>query len=241
LPSSAQFPAETAKVKVLLVDDDQIARMSLSNIVSGMPGVAGVVEAEDGEQAWALLAAGLRPALCCCDIRMPRLDGLGLLQRVRGHRVLRHLPMVLISSASDRETVQTAIAGGVAGYILKPFLAAQTRSTLQRVLCDRQATESEPVHVTRRRLGLDGEQLRGLLRDLQDAAAAAHPRRTRGGTSTGQLRPLHDAAVQLGLWRGAGLLAEAMKDPDPVLHDQVLDELTRLVDVQLAGPGLHAA
>ena len=228
----------------MLVDDDEIARMSLSNIVFRIAGVSGVVEAEDGEQAWALLEGGLRPALCCCDIRMPRLDGLGVLQRIRSHPVLRQLPVVLISSASDRETVQSAIASGVAGYILKPFLAVQTQATLERVLVDRLATEAEPVHVTRRRLAMDSDNLQRVLRKLRDDAASARAKVDDAGSGDDHQRRLlnlHSGAVLLGLWRGAGLLNEAIKDPSPAMHRQILDELARLVDVQLAASGPQPA
>lgn len=230
-------------MKVLLVDDDEISRMSLSNIVSGIAGVNGMPEAEDGEQAWALLEGGLRPSLCCCDIRMPRLDGLGLLQRMRRHAVLRHMPVVLISSASDRDTVRSAIAGGVAGYILKPFLAAQTRATLDRVLRDRLATQAESPQVTRRRLGVDGDMLHRLLRKLRDDTNSARSTMDAdaGAAYDHRLQRLHSGAMLLGLWRGTSLLQDAMQDASPDVHRQVLDELAHLVDVQLQAAGPQPA
>jgi two-component system chemotaxis response regulator CheY len=209
--------------------------MALSNIVLGVEGVTGALEAEDGEQAWDLLQAGLRPALCCFDIRMPRLDGLGLLQRMRAHVVLRHTPVVLVSAASDRETVQTAIEGGAAGYILKPFLAPRTRATLARVLRERLAAEAEPVQSTRRRLALDGPRVLQLLDRLrQDVLGARETVAGDSAEAAGLLQRLHGGAAQLGLWRGASLLQDAL-DParaDAGLRGQVLDEVVRLVDQQ---------
>jgi two-component system chemotaxis response regulator CheY len=229
-------------MKILIVDDDEIARMSLSNILGGL---GAIVEAEDGELAWRLLEDGLRPSLCCCDVVMPNLDGLGLLQRTREHPIFRDMPMVLISSASDRQTVQTAIAGGVAGYILKPFLAVQTRATVDRVLREKRAAQAEPVLVTRRRLGVDMEQLHKLLHKLvNDVAqfdrAQAEPVPGSATPADGPaaaaawLQRLHSGAVVLGLWRAATLLKGALDDSSSLRERQlVVREVARLVDEQL--------
>ena len=85
-------------MRILLVDDDPITRLALGRILRDV--ATELVEAEDGEQAWALLQQGLRPLVCCCDVAMPRLDGIGLLRRAAGDCVLDDLPFGLISSAA---------------------------------------------------------------------------------------------------------------------------------------------
>lgn len=217
---------------ILIVDDDEIARMSLANILGGL---GPVVQAEDGEAAWELLDKGLRPDVCCCDVMMPRLDGLGLLQRARAHPVLRDLPFVLISSAADRATVETAIAGGIAGYILKPFLAVQTRTTVERVGRERQAADAEPVLATARRLSVDPVQLRRLLEKLRDDATglAATPAEA-VAKATDTLGRLRSGALVLGLWRCAGQLERV---PLGTAADAlaVVREVARVAGRQLAG------
>ncbi|MFZ6775156.1 response regulator, partial [Undibacterium sp. SXout7W] len=91
-------------MKVLVVDDDVVSRIVLMHLIDSC-GVHDIVEAEDGAAAWEQLEAGLRPALCFCDLRMPRLSGMELLQRVKGNPDLQAMPFVLISSATDRDTV----------------------------------------------------------------------------------------------------------------------------------------
>jgi two-component system chemotaxis response regulator CheY len=218
-------------MNILIVDDDEIARMSLANILNGLGTVA---QAEDGEQAWALLEGGARPEVCCFDIHMPRLDGLALMQRVRAHPVLGDLPVVLISAASDRETVQNAIAGGVAGYILKPFLAVQTRTLVERVQRERRAAEAENVMVTRRRLAVGGEQLRGLLEKMRDDAAEFGAALAAGDAEC-KLQRLQSGTMVLGLWRGTALLKDLQAKPlaDSGRARLVIDELSRLVERQL--------
>jgi two-component system chemotaxis response regulator CheY len=196
------------------------------------------VQAEDGEQAWALLEDGLRPDVCCCDVVMPRLDGLGLLARTRAHPILKDLPFVLISSAADRETVQTAIAGGVAGYILKPFLAVQTRGTVERVVRERRAGAAEHFLVTRRRLAVDLEQLLKLLEKLRGDAsqceqALGDPSST-DTVRTGWLQRLHSGTMVLGLTRAATLVKDVLGDGAAAQSRAlVVQEVGRLVDEQL--------
>jgi CheY-like chemotaxis protein len=69
-------------MKVLVVDDDVVSRMVLMHLIDSC-GSFDIVEAEDGADAWQQLEAGLRPAICFCDLRMPRLSGMELLQRVK--------------------------------------------------------------------------------------------------------------------------------------------------------------
>lgn len=221
-------------MKILIVDDDEIARISLTNIL-GHSG-SEIVQAEDGEQAWKLLEDGLRPALCCSDVVMPHLDGLGLLARTRSHVVLKDLPFVLISSAADRQTVETAISHGVAGYILKPFLAVQTRATVDRVVRERRSARAEHFLVTRRRLDVTLERLEQMLALFRtEAQGLVQTLAGPGATDVvKELQRLHGSSLVLGLWQVATFLNAAMGD-DVTPADRLLAvrEAERLVDEQL--------
>src|ERR1700712_3827619 len=102
-------------MKALVVDDDIVSRMALIDLLS-VYGIFELVEAEDGEAAWALFEAGLRPVTCFCAVTMPRMSGIDLLQRMKATPALRELPFVLVSSASDRDTVLQAVRLGAVGY-----------------------------------------------------------------------------------------------------------------------------
>lgn len=222
-------------MKILIVDDDEVARISLSGLLR--PLGAELVLAGDGEEAWALIEGGLRPSLCCSDVLMPGMDGLALLERMRAHPVLRDLPFILISAAADRATVQKAVAAGVAGYVLKPFLAVQTRCTVDRVLREHQATLSEHFLVTRRRLDLDLDALEKVLLRLRDdvqTCAAALQAASDHDVGAAPLQRLHSAAVLLGLYRGAELLREAMEPQTaPEARLLAVREVSHLVSDQL--------
>lgn len=160
-------------MKVLAVDDDVVSRMMLMHLVDSC-GQYEIVEAEDGEDAWRRLAAGLRPGIVFCDLRMPRLDGMELLARVRAVRhdpALQALPFVLVSAASDADTLAEAGRLGADGYIVKPFAAGQVRAQLARL-----APQDEAPASVQQRLGIAPERLLaylgGLRRQLEEAGPA---------------------------------------------------------------------
>jgi two-component system chemotaxis response regulator CheY len=74
----------------------------------------------------------LHPAILFCDVRMPRLSGIELLERVKERNCagLDRMLFVLVSSASEQALVQQALAAGAAAYIVKPFRAEGLRSDL---------------------------------------------------------------------------------------------------------------
>jgi two-component system, chemotaxis family, chemotaxis protein CheY len=150
-------------MKVLVVDDDVVSRMVLMHLVDAC-GQFDILEAEDGEDAWQQLAAGLRPAICFCDLRMPRLSGMDLLARVRADPAIAAMPFVLVTSANDSATVDRANGLGADGYLVKPFDAAAVSACIAPLLAPPAplpdpVPEAETPLATMARLGIDGERL----------------------------------------------------------------------------------
>ncbi len=231
-PQLPRPAADMDGMSILIVDDDEITRLSLAHILET---VAPTTQAVDGEQAWEMLLQGPAPDLCCCDIRMPRLDGLELMARARAHPLFEDLPFVLISSASDRRTVQSAIAGGAAGYILKPFLAVQTRTSVRGVLRERRTAEAESVAATRRRLNASPEALCQLLNVLRSDALACSEALRAGDEPAGQadrLQRLRSGSVVLGLRRCTTLL-KRLPRANAAEVAALVGEVVRLVERQL--------
>lgn len=158
-------------MKVLVVDDDVVSRMVLMHLVDAC-GEFEIVEAEDGEDAWQQLAAGLRPAICFCDLRMPRLSGMALLARVRADTRIAAMPFVLVTSANDSATVDRANGLGADGYLVKPFDAAAVSACLAPLLAKAEP-EAETPQATMTRLGIDGDRLLVYLGGFQTQLAAA--------------------------------------------------------------------
>jgi two-component system chemotaxis response regulator CheY len=162
-------------MKVLVVDDDVVSRMVLMHLIDGC-GKFEIVEAEDGADAWQQLGDGLRPGIVFCDLRMPRLSGIELLQHVRSHGELAQVPFVLVSSATDKETVQQATLAGATGYIVKPFQSEQVRAHLGAFL-DQAANgyehRAEEPAATLVRLGIGADRLLVYLTGFQNQLTAA--------------------------------------------------------------------
>jgi two-component system chemotaxis response regulator CheY len=133
LDANVNGQPRNSNMKILIVDDDIISRMLLMHLISAC-GQRDIVEAEDGLDAWQQLERGLRPAILFCDVRMPRLSGIELLQRVKGDPALAAMPFVLVSAAHEQESVQQALAAGASGYIVKPFRDEGVRVNLRALL-----------------------------------------------------------------------------------------------------------
>lgn len=197
-------------MNVLVVDDDVVARMMLMHLVDSC-GSHAIVEADDGADAWRQLEAGLRPDIVFCDLRMPHLSGLELLQRVRHDPVLAALPFVLVSAASDSATMDEAAQAGASGYIVKPFRHDDVRIQFERLFppADANDANDEAPDAVVRRLGIDVERLRlyldGLTRQLQAAQAGL----AEGAEGAEQLARLRAGCSMLGLHGAAAALEQA--------------------------------
>jgi len=107
------------------VDDDARARAAVTRILQEEGYDA--TQAADGEEASSLLGA-LRPDLVLTDLHMPRLDGRGLLQRVRA--VLPGTPVIVLSARGGTEAVSLTGGTGVAAVLRKPV---QVDDLLERI------------------------------------------------------------------------------------------------------------
>jgi two-component system chemotaxis response regulator CheY len=160
-------------MKVLVVDDDVVSRMVLMHLIDSC-GAFDIVEAEDGEDAWEQLSAGLAPAICFCDLRMPRLSGMDLLERVKADTALAAMPFVLVTSANDSATVNQASGLGVDGYLVKPFEGEQVRHCLAPLLVAAGvAPAAETPRATMSRLNINAERLLVYLGGFQSQLAGA--------------------------------------------------------------------
>ncbi|RSZ57170.1 response regulator [Massilia atriviolacea] len=222
-------------MKVLVVDDDIVSRMVLMHLIDSC-GKFEILEAEDGADAWDQLENGLRPAICFCDLRMPRLSGMDLLQRVRADGALGAMPFVLVSSATDRDTVDQASGLGASGYIVKPFQGDQVREHMAGLTGSDPiavAPRAEKVQATLLRLGIGADRLMVYLGGLQSQVAVAGTDIAelleRGDHSAAHVRieRLHAGCLTLGL-NGA---AETLKSlpPGALDADQVKLALAEVV------------
>lgn len=121
-----------SSLNVLVVDDQHSIRSLVRGCLADM-GCRDVFECENGEAAFERLR--FHPAkLIISDLNMPKLDGLGLLKKVREDPVLFATPFVMLTSRGEVDLVKQAIALKVNNYLTKPFTFATLKSKIEAVL-----------------------------------------------------------------------------------------------------------
>jgi two-component system chemotaxis response regulator CheY len=91
--------------------------------------------ARDGAEAWwKLTEPAQRFDLAIFDLRMPHVDGLQLIERVRNSPAHRHLPIILCTGVNDRETVSRAARLAINHYIVKPYKPEGMREKISALI-----------------------------------------------------------------------------------------------------------
>ena len=123
-------PVTTAPVKsaILIVDDELGPRESLKLILTP---TYQVTVARDGMEGLEKFEA-CTPDLVISDIRMPRLDGIQLLKRIRERN--HDIPFILITGCGTVESAQQAVRGGAFDYISKPYNIREIHEVVRRAL-----------------------------------------------------------------------------------------------------------
>lgn len=118
-------------IRILTVDDSASMRALLRHALTGNG--FDVVQAEDGIAALEWLAAN-EVDLVITDINMPRLDGFGLIERLRGGSRHRDRPILVLTTESSDEKKLRARAAGATGWIVKPFDPDKLVAAVRRVI-----------------------------------------------------------------------------------------------------------
>ncbi|TCS39654.1 diguanylate cyclase with GGDEF domain [Paucimonas lemoignei] len=117
------------KPRVLIADDSRIVRATLIKHIQGMFDFR---EALNGEEAWETLLIDPNIRVVITDLSMPRLDGYGLLKRIRSSEIsrIRNLPVVVVSGSDEQSERDRAKAAGANDLITKGIDTAQLLSRL---------------------------------------------------------------------------------------------------------------
>lgn len=124
-------------LRVLIVDDSSVMRKMIEHSLgkAGIP-LQKVLTASDGLEALALLQANTVD-LVLCDINMPVMTGLELLQRLCSSGIAKGAPVIMITTEGGESEVVQALAYGARGYIRKPFAVEQVREQILPLLVDK--------------------------------------------------------------------------------------------------------
>ncbi len=108
------------QLKLLIVDDEPMARRRIRSFNLASQGYVIIGEAENGEQAWGMVVE-LAPDIVVADIGMPLLNGLDLLKRI--HKVPTAPKVILLTCYEDFDKIQQALRYGAFDYMTKLLLS----------------------------------------------------------------------------------------------------------------------
>ncbi len=117
-------------IRVCIVDDQTLVRQGIRSLLSLVDDIEVTGEAADGEEALLLLERA-KPDVVLLDIRMPRVDGLGVLQALQPQSSAS--PCIVLTTFDDDELVLRAIAAGARGFLLKDVSLEQLTSAIRAV------------------------------------------------------------------------------------------------------------
>ena len=127
-------------MRVVIADDEALARKKLRIMLSSEPGVQILTECQDGSETIRALTT-YKPDVLMLDIQMPDFDGFEILSRVSPDT----MPIVIFTTAYDRHAVR-AFEAHALDYLLKPFDQERLRQAMNRARAelltgkDREAT-----------------------------------------------------------------------------------------------------
>jgi len=113
-------------------DDEELAVMALKSAGLKLP----IVVARDGAEAIDRLvgtpggAPPARPLLVLLDLQLPKVDGFGVLKRIRETDRLRHLPVIIFTSSDTEDDIERSYTLGVNSYVRKPVEFETFKSTV---------------------------------------------------------------------------------------------------------------
>lgn len=127
-----QETVNTNKPRVLVVEDDEIISYLLEFRLKreGFD----VVVARDGHQASEYLETGTPPQLVLLDVMLPYIDGFELIARLRSKPEWKDVPVIMLTSKSQEQTIVRALDAGANDYVVKPFRPDELMARLRRLL-----------------------------------------------------------------------------------------------------------
>jgi len=143
LPESASSPfiepIPGKVLRVVIADDERLARHKMRVLLESEPNVVVVAECQDGRQTISAINC-LHPDLLLLDIQMPDLDGF----QVLGEIAHSDLPVVIFTSAYDQYAIR-AFEANALDYLLKPFDQERLHQAMERARTELLKSESREI------------------------------------------------------------------------------------------------
>jgi len=119
---------------ILVIDDDEIMLKTIQYILN--KDGFNVVTAADGKEAFELLEYSAFDVVIT-DIRMPRVNGMEVISKIRGNKLNKHIGIIIVSMVIDKETIADALEMGADYYLKKPIVVDELRESISRLMTAR--------------------------------------------------------------------------------------------------------
>jgi DNA-binding NarL/FixJ family response regulator len=117
-------------VRVFLLDDHEVVRRGVRDLLDDEPDITVVGEASTAEQALVRVPA-LRPQVAVLDVRLPDGDGVTVCRELRSR--MPELACLMLTSFDDEEALLDSIMAGASGYVLKQIQGSDLVSAVRTV------------------------------------------------------------------------------------------------------------
>ena len=149
---------DQAEISVFLLDDHEIVRRGVRDLLAAEPDITVVGEASTAASALARIPV-LRPDVAVLDIRLPDGDGVTVCREIRSR--MPQVGCLMLTSFTDDEALFDAIMAGAAGYVLKQIRGTDLVSAVRTIAAGQSL--------------LDPEAASRVMRRMRDQAARADP------------------------------------------------------------------
>jgi type IV pilus assembly protein PilB len=133
LPPSHESEPPPKRVRILVVDDDPVMQLAIRGALSELPIPLDLRTADDGVAALEQVEREVPDALIL-DVKMPRLDGFSVCERLRQDVRTAFVPILMLTTSGDDDNRTHGYLVGTDDYMTKPFSARELQARLGRLL-----------------------------------------------------------------------------------------------------------
>lgn len=128
--ADSERPDAVSPIRVFLLDDHEVVRRGVHDLLNDEPDITVVGEAATAEQALVRVPA-LRPQVAVLDVRLPDGDGVTVCRELRSR--MPELACLMLTSFDDEEALLDSIMAGASGYVLKQIQGSDLVSAVRTV------------------------------------------------------------------------------------------------------------
>lgn len=120
-------------VAILIVEDNDDLRGFLRDILQSR---YNILTAANGKEGLAIAESG-QPDFILTDVTMPEMDGLTMVKKIKSHKELSHIPIIVLSAKTSMADKMEGLRAGIDDYISKPFSATYLRQRIANIIAQR--------------------------------------------------------------------------------------------------------